>query len=220
MARALGLLGLGLAVASAAVWIIAPIFVSSVDGDAAANFDDHRALLLAFGLASAGGNALHIVFFAGLRSLVRGGALEETLARIGLLCLVGVSVIVLVAFAIFPVLAFGEPSPETADTLTDLGWFLINQAAGPLTTIGLITLTAALARSGVVRGWALGYAAVAGAAHLVVACTVATSGAFTPAGPIAFAVPFFFFAWFAVIGWELVRPSAAGAGPRAAPGTR
>ena len=205
LVRALGLLGLGLAVASALTWVVAPIFVSSADGNPDADLEEHRTLVLVFGIASAGGNALHIVFFAGLRSLVGDGAVEQALGRIGLVCLVTVSALVLVAFSVFPALAFGEPAPETADSLTDLAWFVINQAAGPVTAIGLITLTMALARTGVVRSLALGWTVLVGAAHLVVACAVATSGAFTPAGPVAFGVPFLFFSWFAVIGWELVR---------------
>jgi hypothetical protein len=194
-----------LAAVSAGTWFVAPIYVSSVEGgDLGAHYEEHRTLLLLLGPAAALGNALHGAFFAGLRSVVGPGWREQTMARLGLICLLAEVVIVLAAFTIFSVLAFSEPPTDAARVPTDLAWFLINQAAGPVTTIGLIALTIALWRSGLVRRWVVGYTLAVGAAHLVVAFTVASSGAFTPAGPVAFTVPLLFFSWFVVVGRELV----------------
>jgi hypothetical protein len=208
--RGLGLFGIGLAVVSAVGWFIAPIHVSSVDGgELGLHYEENRTLLLLYGPAAALGNALHGVFFVGLRSLVAPGWREQMLARLGLLCLLAEVAIVLIGFTIFPVLAFSEASTDAARVPTDLAWFLINQAAGPVTTIGLIAMTVALWRSQLVRRWVVGYAVLVGVAHLVVACTVASSGAFTPAGPVAFTVPLVFFSWFVVIGRELCAVSGS-----------
>jgi hypothetical protein len=208
-ARWLGLFGLGLALISAVSWAVAPIHVSSgeIGPDASAHYETHRTLLLAFGFAAAVGNALHAAFFVALRTIVRGGRTEQALARLGMVCLLIVVVLVIVAFSIFSALAYGQPSTEVAATLTDLAWILINQAAGPVTTIGLIAITVALARSRLVRRWVVAYTVFVGGAHLVVAAAVAEEGAFSPAGTVAFVVPMLFFSWFAVVGYELIRAS-------------
>jgi hypothetical protein len=211
--RAIGLFGLGLALVSALSWVFAPIHVSSgeLGGDLAERYDEHRALLLAFGFAAALGNALQAVFDVALRSIVRGGQLNQALARVGMVCMLIQVGIVTVAFTIFSALAYAQPPNDVAAPLTDLAWLLINQAAGPVTTIGLISLTIALVRSGLVRSWVTPYAVVVGLAHLVVAATVAENGFFSPAGEVAFAVPLLFFSWFAVVGYELSRGRTTGA---------
>ena len=210
--RWLGLFGLGLALISAVSWVVAPIHVSSgeLGTDLSAHYEDNRALLLAFGFAAALGNALQACFVVALRSIVRGGQIEQALARLGMVCMLLEVGLVTGAFTIFAALAYGQPPADVAAPLTDLAWLLINQAAGPVTAIGLISLTIALARSGLVRSWVVPYTVVVGAAHLVVAGTVAEDGFFSPAGEVAFAVPILFFSWFAVVGYELIsRP-----GPR------
>ena len=207
--RWLGLFGLGLALISAATWVVAPIHVSSgeVGKELSTHYESHRTLLLAFGYAAALGNPLQAIFFVALRTIVGPGQVEQTLGRVGLVCMLIVVILVLVGFSIFSALAYAQPPVDVAAPLTDLAWILINQAAGPVTTLGLIAMTIALARSGLVRGWVVGYTIVVGAAHLIVAAAVADDGLFSPAGAVAFAVPMLFFSWFAVVDYELFRAS-------------
>ena len=205
--RWLGLFGLGLALTSAVTWVVAPIHVSSgeLGAELVDHYESHRTLLLAFGFAAALGNPLQALFFVAQRAIVGPGEVEQTLGRVGLVCMLIVVVLVMVAFSIFAALAYAQPAVDVAAPLTDLAWILINQAAGPVTTAGLIAMTIALARSGLVRGWTVGYTIAVGAAHLIVAAAVADEGLFSPAGEVAFAVPILFFSWFAVVGYELLR---------------
>jgi hypothetical protein len=205
-ARWIGLFGVGLGVVGVVGWLVAPLDMPADDARAlAAYYEEHRGWILAAAYAGVVGTTVQLVFFGALAELAQQTERARTAARIGLVSMVVEVVGVCVAFAVFAAVAYREPALETAQVMTDLAWILIDLAAGPCTSVGLMAFGLALAWSGVGGRALVAWSAVVAVAHLVVAAALASDGAFAPDGAVAYVVPFLFFSWFAVAGIAVAR---------------
>jgi hypothetical protein len=207
-ARWVAFVALWLGLAGAIGWVLAPLDMGGAPQAVADYYDDHRWQILVYCYSGTLGTALQVLLFVGLRQLVDDSPTSQTLARVGLTSMLIEIVGVTIAFSIFAAVAYREPSPETAQLLTDVGWMIINLGAGPVTAVGLCAFAVALTRSGIVGNWLVTYTAFVAGAHLLVAGAFARSGFLSPEGGIAFVVPLVFFSWFVAVGASLLRRAA------------
>ena len=205
-ARWIGLLGVVLALTGAFGWLVAPLDMSDDDARAvAAYYGENRGRILAYAYAGVVGTTLQLVFFGGLLHLARESERARTAARIGFAAMAVEVAGVCIAFTAFAAAAYREPEPATAQAVTDLAWLLIDLAAGPCTTVGLMSFGLALAWSGIGGGPLVAWSAVVAATHLLVAGAFAAEGFLAPDGGVALVVPLLFFSWFAAAGLAVLR---------------
>ena len=177
-------------------------------GEFSAYYADERGGLLALCWTATLSMSVLIAFFVALRQLLAGSS--PTLANVGLAAGIGTCALTVAGFALFAGVAYRDGTgAETARVLTDVGWVLINLAAGPPTTVSIGAFTWALWRSPYGRVWLLAVGIVVAAAHLVVAGAFAREGFLSPEGTVAYAVPILFFAWIASAAVVLLRASEA-----------
>jgi hypothetical protein len=110
-----------------------------------------------------------------------------------------------VAFTIFAAVAYRTTSGEVALLMTDLGWLLVNLAAGPVTTVAILAFAVALRRLGFGGAWLLPLSVVAAIAHVVVAVSFADDGFFSPTGGVEIAVPIVYQAWIGAVAVAVLR---------------
>jgi hypothetical protein len=182
----------------------------------AAYYQAERDGLLVLAYLNALGMAAIAAVFVALREAL--GRWQPTWAAVGLAAGLLTLAMTLAGFVVLAALAYRGGEAESARQLTDLGWLLIDLAAGPPTALSIGAFTAALARSPASRPWLLGLGAIAAAAHLVVAGAFAADGALSPAGLVAHVVPCLWFAWVASACLVLLRLSRATAPTAAAAG--
>lgn len=197
VARWTGLLGIGLSVPGAAIFLLAPIRTP--------DYADHRTLLIAVAFSAVVGNTLMAGFFVSLAGLVERDALNRLLGRVGVVGMVMQIAIVMAAFGLIATVAWRQPGAELARTLTDLAWVLINLPAGPCTALAIAAFAAALRRCGLFGPGLVAFSAFVAAAHLVVAAAFAREGFLAPQGDIAIVVPTLYVTWIAVVGAVLLR---------------
>jgi hypothetical protein len=172
----------------------------------AAHYAAERDGLLALAYLNALGMAVIAAVFVALREAL--GRWEPTWAAVGLAGGLLTLAMTLAGFVVLAALAYRGAEAEAARQLTDVGWFLINVAAGPPTALSIAAYTAAISRSPASRPWLLGFGALVAAAHLLVTGAFAADGALSPTGLVAQVVPCLWSAWVAVaclVLWRLSR---------------
>jgi hypothetical protein len=169
-------------------------------------YEAERTGVLVLAYLNAFGMAVIAAVFVALREAL--GRWEPTWAAVGLAGGLLTVAMTLAGFVVLAALAYRGAEAESARQLTDVGWFLINVAAGPVTALSIAAYTAAIARSPAARPWLLGFGALVAAAHLLVTGAFAAAGALSPTGLVAHVVPCLWAAWVAVaclVLWRLSR---------------
>jgi hypothetical protein len=197
--RALGLGGIGFAVAGAVCWLVAPLAMPEGAGALAAHYREHRGELILTSVVAVGGNALVAAWFVALAALVGGDGLGRILGRVGLVGMAIQIAALSAAFCAFAAVAYRQPAAETARFATDFGWLLINLAGGPVTSVAIVAFAFALRRMELGGGWLVPVSAVTAVAHLVVAASFADRGFFSPTGGVEITVPVVYFTWIAAV---------------------
>jgi hypothetical protein len=179
----------------------------------AAYYEAERTGVLALAYLNALGMAVIAAVFVALREAL--GRWRPTWAAVGLAAGLLTLAMTLAGFVVLAAIAYRGADAEAARQLTDVGWFLINVAAGPTTALSIGAYTAAIAGSPASRPWLLGFGALVAAAHLLVTGAFAAEGALSPTGFVAHLVPCLWSAWVAVaclVLWRLSRGASSGTG--------
>jgi hypothetical protein len=170
-----------------------------------AYYEEERSGLLLLAYLNSVGMAAIAAVFVALREAL--GRWEPTWAAVGLGAGLLTLAMTLAGFVVLAALAYRGADAEAARQLTDLGWLLINTAAGPTTALSIGAYTAAIARSPASRTWLIAWGALVAAAHLLVTGTFAGDGAMPPTGTVAHVVPCLWSAWVASACLVLLRLS-------------
>jgi hypothetical protein len=203
-ARLIGWVGIGFAVTGAVIWVVAPIAMPETTSEVARHYSDHRSALILASIAVVGGSALVAAWYVALAALVHTTPRGRLLGSVGVVGMAIQIAAVSVGFTIFAAVAYREPPAETAQLATDIGWLLVNLAAGPVTSVAVVAFGAALSRDGYGSGWLMPFSLVVALAHLVVAASFADEGFFSPVGGIEIVVPLLYQAWIGAIALALV----------------
>ena len=179
------------------------------------HYGERRTGLLVLAYLNAVSMAVVAAVFVALRQVL--GPWSPTWAGIGLGAGLLTLAMTLAGFAVLAALAFRGAQAEAARQLTDVGWLLINTAAGPPTAVSVAAYTVALAHSPYRRPWLLLVGAIVAPAHLVVAGSFSLTGPLSPTGTVAHVVPGLWFAWVASTCVVLLTSARGGPGP-ATPG--
>jgi hypothetical protein len=199
------LVGVGLAVTGALTWVLAPIDMPGSAQALSDHYADNRTALLVTAVFVVGGNAVVAAFFVALAGLLGEDPVDRLLGRIGV---VGMSIqiaAVSIAFSGFAALAYRQPDADTTQTITDVGWLLVNLAGGPVTAMAIVAYAVALTRTRMIGRWFLVASAFAAVAHLVVSMAFARSGFLSPEGGIAIVVPLIYTTWIGLVSVALLR---------------
>jgi hypothetical protein len=204
LSRWLGVTGLGFALSGAAIWLIAPIDMPQTADAVSRHYGENRTMLIVTSIVVVSGSALVAAWYVALATLGRSSALGRTLGQVGV---VGMAIQIgalSAAFTVIAAVAYREPAPATAQTLTDVAWLLINLAGGPVTTVAIIAFAIALGQAGFGGRWLMPLSVLAALAHLVVAASFARSGFFSPEGGVEIVVPVIYQAWIAAVAVALL----------------
>jgi hypothetical protein len=204
--RAIAAAGLLIAAGGAAAMVspwLDPPSSGAAPGAFLAYYGEERTGVLVLAYLNAVGMAVIAAVFVALKEAL--GRWEPTWAGVGLAAGLLTLAMTLAGFVVLGALAYRGEEAESARQLTDLGWFLINVAAGPPTALSIAAFTAALARSPVSRPWLLGLGGLVALAHLLVTGAFAAEGALSPTGTVAHVVPCLWFAWVASVCLVLLR---------------
>jgi hypothetical protein len=143
-------------------------------------------------------------WYVALATLARSSMLGRTLGQVGVVGMAIQIAALSVAFTVFAAVAYREPAAETAQTLTDIAWLLVNLAGGPVTTVAIIAYAIALGQAGFGGRWLTPLSVLAALAHLVVAGSFARSGFFSPEGGVEIVVPVIYQAWIGAVAIALL----------------
>jgi hypothetical protein len=190
----------GLLVAVGGIAAMVSPWLDPPPGDAApaafaAYYESKRTGILVLAYLNAVGMAVIGAVFVALREAL--GRWAPTWAAIGLAAGLLTLAMTLAGFVVLAALAYRGAEVESARQLTDLGWLLIDTAAGPPTALSIGAFTLALARSPASRPWLLVLGGLVAAAHLIVTGAFAADGALSSAGTVAHLVPCLWLAWVA-----------------------
>jgi hypothetical protein len=189
------------------VWVFPPFDRPSSQASlsvVADYYGDNRGAIITFGSLGVLATSLLVAPFVVWRQVL--GRFRPTLALIGLVS--GVVTIALTACGITVLVAAAFRAGDAVRELSDLGWSIINLAAGPPTFVSIMAFVAAYHWSPYRRRWLTPTGIAIAAAHLVVSAAWAESGFFSPHGAISNLVPSLWFAWIALASLALLlRPT-------------
>lgn len=170
-------------------------------------FADNRTVLAVLVYLVAVSLGLNIIFYVGLRDVLRRRApAYDTLASVGVM---GGAVFIAIAYVGFAVLLQlvyreGAGDADTQKTLFDLNTLTTTMASVP-TAVSVGAISALVVRSAVLPAWVGWYGFVVGAAHLIAMGSLARDGFFLPSVIGGYIAPLMFYAWvlaFSVLLWR------------------
>ena len=175
----------------------------------AAYFADHRTLLAVLVYVIALSFGFNLVFFIGLRDVLRRRAPDiATLASMGA---AGGALFIAIAYVGFGVLLQlvyreGAGDAATQKTLFDIYTLNITMASVP-TAVAVIATSIAVVQSNTLPRWLAWYGFVVAAVHLIGMGALARDGFFAPSVIGGFIAPLMFYAWVLAVSVLLLRPS-------------
>ena len=181
--------------------------------DIASFFADNRTALAGLVYLVALSFGFNLVFFVGLRDVLRRRAPDtEMLATVGAAGGVVFIAIAYVGFGVLLQLVYreGAGDPDTQKTLFDIYTLNITMASVP-TAVAAIATTIAVLQSGAFPKWLAWYGFAVAAAHLVGMGALARDGFFAPSVIGGYIAPLMFYAWVLAFSVLLLRGPAKAA---------
>ena len=181
--------------------------------DIASFFADNRTALAGLVYLVALSFGFNLVFFVGLRDVLRRRAPDtEMLATVGAAGGVVFIAVAYVGFGVLLQLVYreGAGDPDTQKTLFDIYTLNITMASVP-TAVAAIATTIAVLQSGVFPKWLAWYGFAVAAAHLVGMGALARDGFFAPSVIGGYIAPLMFYAWVLAFSVLLLRGPAKAA---------
>ncbi len=181
--------------------------------DIAKFFGDNRTILAVLVYLVALSFGLNLIFFVGLRDVLRRRAPDlETLATVGAAGGVVFIAIAYVGFGVLLQLVYreGAGDADTQKTLFDIYNLNITMASVP-TAVAVGAISALVLRSAVLPAWLGWYGFAVGVAHLIGMGALARDGFFAPSVIGGYIAPLMFYAWvlaFSVLLWREQAPVA------------
>jgi hypothetical protein len=158
--------------------------------------DDRRRLLVSSAVI-AGGLALLVVFYAGLRAMVgRAEGAPAMLATVGYASFLVVLALALVSVGFAQVQAFAalDGSPDTVRTLHEARYVMVNLSAAP-TIVSAAAFAVVMIRTGFPARWLGWGSALVALAHVPGLFALSRTGSLSPTGGLAQLGPFVFLVW-------------------------
>jgi hypothetical protein len=216
VARWTGLAGIATVVSAIAAFAIfgalSPPNETDSASDIAKFFADNRTILALLVYLIALSFAFNLIFFIGLRDVLRRRApdtdLLATVAAAGGMLFIAIAY---VGFGVLLQLVYreGAGNQDTQKTLFDIYTLNITMASVP-TAVAAIAFSIALLQSRAMPAWLAWYGFAVAAAHLIGMGALARDGFFAPGVIGGYIAPLMFYAWVLALSVMLLRPARAG----------